>query len=150
MLPAMLAVHVVIGVGEAVITVPAALNALMATRPDLIGGWAAAETVRNSPGSMPLRGPERCAASRLSRSPSRSTSAARSGPLASSARDGLVKVGERQGSSTTAVASPGCRSMRPRAGTRSPACATSGSAKGLAGFAGSLAVFLLGAGGWWR
>jgi cobalt/nickel transport system permease protein len=39
-LPAMLAVHAVIGIGEAVITV-AALGALMATRPDLIGGWAA-------------------------------------------------------------------------------------------------------------
>jgi cobalt/nickel transport system permease protein len=38
-LPAMLAVHAVIGVGEAVITV-AAVSALMATRPDLIGGWA--------------------------------------------------------------------------------------------------------------
>jgi cobalt/nickel transport system permease protein len=38
-LPAMLGVHVVIGLGEAVITV-AALSALMATRPDLIGGWA--------------------------------------------------------------------------------------------------------------
>jgi cobalt/nickel transport system permease protein len=44
-LPAMLAVHVVIGVGEAVITV-AALSALMATRPDLIGGWAVAEPAR--------------------------------------------------------------------------------------------------------
>jgi cobalt/nickel transport system permease protein len=41
-LPAMLAVHVVIGVGEAIVTV-AALSALMATRPDLIGGWAPAE-----------------------------------------------------------------------------------------------------------
>jgi cobalt/nickel transport system permease protein len=38
-LPAMLGVHVVIGLGEAMITV-AALSALMATRPDLIGGWA--------------------------------------------------------------------------------------------------------------
>src|SRR5829696_3245662 len=38
-LPAMLAVHVVIGVGEAVITV-AALGALMTTRPELIGAWA--------------------------------------------------------------------------------------------------------------
>jgi cobalt/nickel transport system permease protein len=38
-LPAMLGVHVVIGLGEAAITV-AALSALMATRPDLIGGWA--------------------------------------------------------------------------------------------------------------
>ena len=40
-LPAMLSVHVVIGLGEAAITV-AALSALMATRPDLIGAWAAA------------------------------------------------------------------------------------------------------------
>jgi cobalt/nickel transport system permease protein len=39
-LPAMLAVHAVIGVGEAIITV-AALSALMATRPDLLGAWAA-------------------------------------------------------------------------------------------------------------
>jgi len=39
-LPAMLSVHVVIGLGEAAITV-AALSALMATRPDLIGAWAA-------------------------------------------------------------------------------------------------------------
>jgi cobalt/nickel transport system permease protein len=38
-LPAMLAVHVVIGIGEAVVTV-AALSALMASRPDLIGAWA--------------------------------------------------------------------------------------------------------------
>jgi cobalt/nickel transport system permease protein len=50
-LPAMLAVHVVIGVGEAVVTV-AALSALMATRPDLIGGWAAAEPARAR--SLPL------------------------------------------------------------------------------------------------
>src|SRR5215212_4228851 len=50
-LPAMLAVHVVIGVGEAVVTV-AALSALMATRPDLIEGWAAPDT---GPGAaMPL------------------------------------------------------------------------------------------------
>jgi cobalt/nickel transport system permease protein len=41
-LPAMLGVHVVIGAGEAVITV-AAVSALMATRPDLIGGWAPTE-----------------------------------------------------------------------------------------------------------
>ncbi|MEZ0293208.1 MAG: energy-coupling factor ABC transporter permease [Solirubrobacteraceae bacterium] len=39
-LPAMLSVHVVIGLGEAAITV-AAVSALMATRPDLIGAWAA-------------------------------------------------------------------------------------------------------------
>jgi cobalt/nickel transport system permease protein len=38
-LPAMLGVHVVIGLGEAAITV-AVLSALMATRPDLLGGWA--------------------------------------------------------------------------------------------------------------
>ena len=44
-LPAMLGVHVLIGAGEAVITV-AALSALMATRPDLIGAWAPAETSR--------------------------------------------------------------------------------------------------------
>jgi cobalt/nickel transport system permease protein len=41
-LPVMLAVHVAIGAGEAVITV-AALSALMATRPDLIGAWAPSE-----------------------------------------------------------------------------------------------------------
>jgi len=40
-LPAMLSVHVVIGLGEAAITV-AAVSALMATRPDLIGAWAPA------------------------------------------------------------------------------------------------------------
>jgi cobalt/nickel transport system permease protein len=42
-LPAMLGVHMVIGLGEAAITV-AAVSALMATRPDLIGGWAPTET----------------------------------------------------------------------------------------------------------
>jgi cobalt/nickel transport system permease protein len=42
-LPAMLGVHVIIGAGEAAITV-AAVSALMATRPDLIGGWAPTET----------------------------------------------------------------------------------------------------------
>jgi cobalt/nickel transport system permease protein len=41
--PAMVGVHAVIGIGEAAITV-AALSALMATRPDLIGAWAPAET----------------------------------------------------------------------------------------------------------
>jgi cobalt/nickel transport system permease protein len=41
--PAMVGVHAVIGVGEAAITV-AALSALMATRPDLIGGWAPRES----------------------------------------------------------------------------------------------------------
>jgi cobalt/nickel transport system permease protein len=40
-LPAMVGVHVLIGTGEAVVTV-AALSALMATRPDLIGAWAPA------------------------------------------------------------------------------------------------------------
>jgi len=44
-LPAMLGVHVVIGLGEAAITV-AALSALMATRPDLIGGWAPRDAPR--------------------------------------------------------------------------------------------------------
>ena len=44
-LPAMLAVHVVIGLGEAVVTV-AALSALMAARPDLLGGWAPEERPR--------------------------------------------------------------------------------------------------------
>jgi len=38
-LPAMLGVHVVIGVGEAVITV-AAVSAVLATRPDLIAAGA--------------------------------------------------------------------------------------------------------------
>jgi cobalt/nickel transport system permease protein len=44
-LPAMLGAHALIGVGEAVVTV-AALGALMATRPDLIGAWAPAEAPR--------------------------------------------------------------------------------------------------------
>ena len=47
-LPAMLAVHAVIGVGEAVITV-AALSALMATRPDLVGDWAATPPLERAP-----------------------------------------------------------------------------------------------------
>ena len=47
-LPAMLAVHAVIGVGEAVITV-AALSALMATRPDLVGDWAAPPPPERAP-----------------------------------------------------------------------------------------------------
>jgi cobalt/nickel transport system permease protein len=50
-LPAMLGVHVVIGAGETVITV-AALSALMATRPDLIGGWAPSE--RSAPPVRPI------------------------------------------------------------------------------------------------
>ncbi len=48
-LPAMLGVHLVIGIGEAMITV-AAVSALMATRPDLIGGWAPDE-----PAASPVR-----------------------------------------------------------------------------------------------
>jgi cobalt/nickel transport system permease protein len=40
--PAMVGVHAVIGLGEAAITV-AALSAMMATRPDLIPGWAPTE-----------------------------------------------------------------------------------------------------------
>jgi cobalt/nickel transport system permease protein len=51
-LPAMLAVHMAIGVGEAVVTV-AALSALMATRPDLIGGWAAPEPARAGVAALP-------------------------------------------------------------------------------------------------
>jgi cobalt/nickel transport system permease protein len=51
-LPAMLAVHVVIGIGEAVVTV-AALSALMATRPDLIGAWAPIEPARPRTVAMP-------------------------------------------------------------------------------------------------
>jgi cobalt/nickel transport system permease protein len=51
-LPAMLGVHVVIGAGEAVITV-AAVSALMATRPDLIGGWAPAEPVARAAHPIP-------------------------------------------------------------------------------------------------
>jgi cobalt/nickel transport system permease protein len=47
--PAIVGVHAVIGVGEAVITV-AALSAIMASRPDLIGGWAPAQ-----PGSGGVR-----------------------------------------------------------------------------------------------
>lgn len=43
-LPAMLGVHVLIGVGEAVITV-AALGAVLASRPDLVHGWHAAPPV---------------------------------------------------------------------------------------------------------
>jgi cobalt/nickel transport system permease protein len=50
-LPAMLGVHVVIGAGEAVITV-AAVSALMATRPDLIGGWA--PTAHVAPSVRPI------------------------------------------------------------------------------------------------
>jgi cobalt/nickel transport system permease protein len=38
-LPAMLGVHALIGIGEAVITV-AAVSAVVATRPDLVGGVA--------------------------------------------------------------------------------------------------------------
>jgi cobalt/nickel transport system permease protein len=51
-LPAMLGVHVVIGLGEAAITV-AALSALMATRPDLIGAWAPADRPRPHGGPIP-------------------------------------------------------------------------------------------------
>jgi cobalt/nickel transport system permease protein len=51
-LPAMLGVHVVIGLGEAVITV-AALSALMATRPDLIGGWAPPAEQQRQIGPLP-------------------------------------------------------------------------------------------------
>jgi cobalt/nickel transport system permease protein len=51
-LPAMLAVHVVIGIGEAVVTV-AALSALMATRPDLIGAWASNEPAAPRTIAMP-------------------------------------------------------------------------------------------------
>ena len=49
-LPAMLGVHVLIGIGEAVITV-AAVSALMATRPDLIGARA---PVRARPARRPV------------------------------------------------------------------------------------------------
>jgi cobalt/nickel transport system permease protein len=51
-LPAMLAVHVVIGVGEAVVTI-AALGALMATRPDLIGGWAPSQPAQPRAVALP-------------------------------------------------------------------------------------------------
>jgi cobalt/nickel transport system permease protein len=51
-LPAMLAVHAVIGIGEAVVTV-AALSALMASRPDLIGAWAPAEPGRTRAIALP-------------------------------------------------------------------------------------------------
>ena len=51
-LPAMLAVHVVIGVGEAVVTV-AALSALMAARPDLLGAWAPPDPPRARVRSLP-------------------------------------------------------------------------------------------------
>ncbi|MBJ7332703.1 MAG: energy-coupling factor ABC transporter permease [Solirubrobacteraceae bacterium] len=47
-LPAMLGVHVVIGIGEAVITV-AALGAVLASRPDLVHGWHAARAPRPRP-----------------------------------------------------------------------------------------------------
>jgi cobalt/nickel transport system permease protein len=53
-LPAMLAVHVVIGIGEAVVTV-AALSALMATRPDLIGAWTSDEPAAPRAIAMPAR-----------------------------------------------------------------------------------------------
>ncbi|UUY05248.1 energy-coupling factor ABC transporter permease [Svornostia abyssi] len=50
-LPAMLGVHVLIGVGEAVITV-AALSAVLASRPDLVHGWHGTPPV--APVSRPI------------------------------------------------------------------------------------------------
>ena len=140
-LPAMLGVHVVIGIGEAVVTV-AALSALMATRPDLIGAWAPAEptprTARAAAGvrDAPLHDPR-----------ARRRDRARDRVLAV-----RVELARRAREGRRAAGLPRPRPARAGAGARPcpdyafPGVDDARLATGLAGLAGALGVFALGAG----
>ena len=142
-LPAMLGVHVVIGLGEAVITV-AAVSALMATRPDLIGGWAPPRrrprASARSPGGV-THAPRPCSlalavAVALATASRRSRRARRTGWSGSPATSGFLDEGGSRRS----------RSRRRRRTTRSRAIDDPRLATAAAGFAGTLLVFALGAG----
>ena len=90
-LPAMLGVHALIGVGEAVVTV-AAVSAVLASRPDLVGARR-----RRSRRRPPADGGLTCGSSRCSPWRVAIGLATAVSPLASSSPDGLEKVAEDQG-----------------------------------------------------
>ena len=136
-LPAMLSVHVVIGLGEAAITV-AAVSALMATRPDLIGAWAAAAAARgprDRPGGVTMR---RALIAALV-----VAALAALAPFASGSPDGLERVAGDRGFADRARPAARCARRRLR---RARASMTPRLANAAAGFAGTLVVFALGAG----
>ena len=120
---AMLGVHTVIGVGEAVVTV-AAVSAVLATRPDLIAA---------APALHPAARKRAYAAFALAVAVGLATAAS---PFASSEPDGLERVAIERGFDGAGVEREG-----PIADYAFPAVDDERLATGLAGFIGTLSVF---------
>ncbi|MDA0178866.1 energy-coupling factor ABC transporter permease [Solirubrobacter phytolaccae] len=125
-LPAMLGTHALIGVGEAAITL-AAVSAVLATRPDLINQPA---PVGRPALARPFVVVGLAVAIGLATAAS---------PFASSHPDGLERVAEDKGFAVAGQASSG-----PISDYAFPGLDDARLATGLAGFAGTLAVFAVG------
>ena len=152
-LPAMLGVHALIGIGEAVITV-AALSAVLATRPDLIGlgRFAPAPPAEPPPRTGPGgRSAVMKASTRvfivvaLALAVGLSTAVS---PFASSSPDGLEKVAEEKGF-IDAGTLHAVQEDSPIPDYAFPGVENERVATGLAGFVGTLAVFAIGYGIAW-
>jgi cobalt/nickel transport system permease protein len=138
-LPAMLATHAVIGVGEALITATV-LSAVVAARPDIVPAWAAVENDGHGAGRAPrwwlVSGLGLILALAL---------AALVSPFASSAPDGLEKVAESAGFSALAEEAPVLStSLLPDYTV--PGVEAEEVSTGLAGVLGTAGVFLAGLG----
>lgn len=137
-LVAMVGVHAIIGIGEALIAV-AVLGAVAAARPDVMPQWAALEAART-----PARGRFwALAGAGLLVS---LVLAIFASPFASGHPDGLEKVAEDQGFLEAASEDKEAWKSSPMADYAMPGVAAEGPATGLAGLAGTAITFALGFG----
>jgi len=138
-LPAMVGTHVVIGIGEALITA-AVLSAVVAARPDVLPEWSGVGEVRaarvNTRRAWALGGIGLAIALAL---------AVFASPFASSSPDGLEKVAERTGFIESAE-DKGVWQNSPLPDYTVPGVKSEGLSTGLAGLAGTAAMFALGFG----
>jgi len=136
-LPLMVGTHVVIGIGEALITV-AVLSAVTASRPDIVPAWAAVARAGND--SPPRRPARRLAAIGLLLAV---VLAGLASPFASSFPDGLERSMERSGIHQPIEHVPPWFEA-PLPDYAVPGLETEPVSTGLAGILGTATVFLLG------
>lgn len=136
-LPAMLGVHAIIGIGEALITT-ALLSAVITARPDIVPAWAAIDALPT--GARGARPVWKLAVGGLLLA---LALAALVSPWASSAPDGLEKVAETAGFSAQGEEPPVWR-LAPLPDYTVPGVEAEAVSTGLAGIIGTAAVFGLG------
>ncbi len=135
--PLMLSTHMVIGVGEALITA-AVLSAVVASRPDILPAWAATEA--RGDGRLRLSATWKIAGAGLLLA---ALLAALVSPFASSLPDGLERVAQRAGFLERGEGPP-IWSSAPLSDYAVPGVEAERVSTGLAGIVGTAAVFLLG------